>query len=373
MEDLNGGWYRRPAARQWWTEALTDDVRAFHRETAGYAETPLTDVPELAKDLGVGRVFVKDESHRLGMPAFKILGASYAIARALTARYGLGDRAIPLDQLATHAAKDPGLALSAATDGNHGRAVARVASMLGVPADIFVPASITSAAKKGIASEGANLIELDLPYDGVVAEAAARAGRAGPDHIIVQDTAWDGYEEIPRWIEDGYSTLFREIDDQLARADAGPADLVAVPSGVGALAQAAVRHYRCGGQAPVLLTVEPDGAPTLLASLAAGRPVTVPTGSTIMNGLNCGTPSPTAWPFIAAGIDAAVTVSDAASAEAVTDLRAVGIDAGPCGASSLAGVRAALGDPARRESLALSANAVLVLLSTESLQANPLP
>ena len=373
MGNVSGGWYCRPEARQWRTEPLTDDVGAFHREMAGYAATPLAEMPELARELNVGRVFVKDESQRFGMRAFKILGASYAISRVLSARYGEGSRAAPLDRLARHAASDPGLTLSAATDGNHGRAVARVAGLLGVHAEIFVPSSITSAAKQAIASEGAEVIELDLPYDDVVAQAAERARSGGPGHIIVQDTSWDGYEEIPRWIVDGYSTLFHEVDLQLAEAGVRAADLVTAPSGVGALAQAAVRHYRCGAQAPVVLTVEPDHAPALLTSLLAGQPTSVQTQPTIMNGLNCGTPSPTAWPDIAAGVDAAVTVSDEAAAEAVTDLSALGVDAGPCGAASLAGVRAAFGDPARRESLNLSSDAALVLLSTESLAANPIP
>lgn len=375
MRTLAGAWYRRPAARTWRAAPLDDDVLAFHRAMPGYAATRLAEVPSLAAELGVGRVFIKDESHRFGLPAFKILGASYAIARALTARYGLGDRPAPLDRLAEHAAADTGLTLCAATDGNHGRAVARVAALLGVPARVFVPAAITDAAKQAIAAEGAIVVERDLPYDRLVAEAAGQAARGGPNQLIVQDTSWDGYEEIPRWIVAGYSTLFREADEQLAAAGAGrgAAGLVAVPVGVGSLAQAAVRHYRSGAQAPVLLTVEPDHAPGLLASLLSGRQVTVPTRPTIMAGLNCGTPSPLAWPSLMSGVDAAVAVSEAAAAAAVADLRVLGVDAGPCGAAALAGVRAALSDPARRESLALAGDAVVVLLSTESLLANPLP
>ncbi len=375
MENLTGAWYRRPAARTWRTGSLDDSALAFHQAMTGYAPTRLAEVPSLAAELGVGRVFVKDESRRFGLPAFKILGASYAISRALTGRYRLGDRQASLEQLAGYAAADTGLTLCAATDGNHGRAVARVAAVLGVPARVFVPAAITDAAKHAIAAEGAVVVERDLPYDRLVAEAAAQASLGGPGQLIVQDTSWEGYEEIPRWIVDGYSTLFREADEQLAAAGAGSgaADLVAVPAGVGSLAQAAVRHYRSDDHTPVLLTVEPDHAPGLLASLLSGRPVTVPTEPTIMAGLNCGTPSPLAWPSLLSGVDAAVAVSDAAAAAAVADLGVLGVDAGPCGAAALAGVRAALGDPVRRVSLALPADAVVVLLSTESLRANPLP
>ncbi|HEX9065238.1 MAG TPA: pyridoxal-phosphate dependent enzyme, partial [Streptosporangiaceae bacterium] len=211
-----GAWYRRPEARSWRTDSPATSVLAFHRQMAGYAATPLTEVPALAQELNVGRVFVKAESRRFGLPAFKILGASYAIARALSRRYGLGERAAPLAELAGRTAGDGDLRLSAATDGNHGRAVARVAAELGVPAGIFVPAAITSAAKQAIAAEGAALFELELPYDDVVARAAELARAGGAGHLIVQDTSWPGYEEIPRWIADGYSTLFAETDRQLA-------------------------------------------------------------------------------------------------------------------------------------------------------------
>jgi diaminopropionate ammonia-lyase len=371
METLSSTWYHRPAARTWRTDPPGEDALAFHREMAGYAQTPLVELPALAAELNVGRMFVKDESGRFGLPAFKVLGASYAVARALTARYGLGDRPVPLDRLAGQAAADKGLTLYAATDGNHGRAVARVAAILGVPANIFVPAAITSAAKEGIASEGAVVTELDRPYDAVVAEAADQA--RGPDRLLVQDTSWEGYEDIPRWIVEGYATMFREADEQLADAGVGAAWLVAVPVGVGSLAQAAVRHYRSGDRPPVLLSVEPRSAPAVLASLLAGRPVSVSTEQTIMNGLNCGSVSPIAWPYLAGGIDAAVAVTDAAAAEAVRDLGTLGVDAGPCGAASLAGVRAALGDPVRRKSLDSGDGDVAVVFSTESLKANPLP
>jgi len=178
---------------------------------------------------------------------------------------------------------------------------------------------------------------------------------------------------MPLWITDGYSTLFHEADEQLAAAGAGPPGLVAVPVGVGALAYAAVRHYRSGSAAPAapapaptVLSVEPANAPAIISSLHAGRVVTVPTAPTIMAGLNCGTPSATGWPMLQAGLDAAVTVTDGEAARAVRDLQATGVDSGPCGAAALAGVRAL----ARTGALADTA---VLLLSTEGRAANPLP
>lgn len=178
----------------------------------------------------------------------------------------------------------------------------------------------------------------------------------------MQDTAWDGYTEVPGWIVDGYRTLLEEVDEQLGAAP----DLVVVPTGVGSLAEAVVRHHcRPGAPHPGVLAVEPDTAACVLASLAAGSPVAVRTGSTVMAGLNCGTVSGSAWPVLRDGCDAAVAVTDADARRAVADLRRLGVSSGPSGAAALAGVRAALADPDRRAALALPADAAVVLLSTE--------
>lgn len=368
-------WFANPDARGWRTEPLGGDAIAFHRSLPGYAETPLREVPAVADELGVGHVFVKEESGRLGLPAFKILGASYAISRALSARLGEDRRALPLDELRERvAAAGIRPCLIAATDGNHGRAVAHIARLLGLPARVLFPPSVSDAAKRAIADEGAEAIETPGEYDEVVAAGAARAA-ADDDALLVQDTAWPGYEDVPQWIVDGYSTLAVEADAQLAALGVRRLDLVVVPVGVGSLAQAIVRHYRSetGARVPAVLLVEADRAPGLIASLAAGRPLSVPTADTVMTGLNCGTPSTLAWPVLAPGADAVVTVSDTAAATAVRDLEAVGVDAGPCGAATLAGVRTAATSTDRRDALRLGTDAVVLLLSTEGRAANPLP
>ena len=323
---------------------MPTDAREFHRSLPGYAPTPLVEVPGLAAELGVGLVLVKDESARLGLPAFKILGASWACQQVQ--------------------AREPGADLVAATDGNHGRAVARMAAHFGVGATVFVPAVMLPETADRIAGEGATVIRVDGDYDEAVRRAAAHAD-AGPGRALVQDTAWDGYTQVPAWITEGYRTLVQEIDDDLAAAGSA-ADLVAVPVGVGALAEAVVRHYRQpDGPRPGLLSVEPTTAACVLASLLADRPVTVPTEATVMAGLNCGTVSASAWPVLRSGLDAAVAVTDDAALRAVDDLAALGVPSGPCGAATLAGVRAALSHPERRAALQLPADAVLVLLSTE--------
>ena len=211
-------WYSNPGARHWVSGMPAPQVGAFHQSLPGYAPTPLVDLPSLAAELGVGRVLVKDESARLGLPAFKVLGASWACSRVLQSGPAV---------------------LVTATDGNHGRAVARMAAYLKTTATVFVPAVMLPETAAHITGEGATVIRVDGDYDDAVRAAAEHAG-AEPGRALVQDTAWPGYEEVPGWIVEGYDTMLAEVDEQLGRTP----DLVAVPVGVGSLAQAVVAHYR---------------------------------------------------------------------------------------------------------------------------------
>jgi diaminopropionate ammonia-lyase len=354
-------WYVRPAGRAWTCPAAPDAVLPFVRTLPGYAVTPLTDVPPLAAELGVGRVFVKDESRRLGLPAFKALGASWAIAHVVAQRTGTAVTTFAASQAA---ARGLSLTLVTASDGNHGRAVARFAALLGLRAHVLVPAAVPTPAVRAIRDEGAQVTLVAGSYDEAVAQAAVVAAEPGAE--LVQDTAWPGYEQVPALIVEGYSTLLHELDDQLRAAGAVTAALLAVPVGVGSLAQAVVRHARRTGQGPAVLGVEPQTAACVLASLLAGEPVCVPTPGTVMAGLDCGTPSALAWPYLQQGMDAAVAVSDAEATRAAADLRRLGVDAGPCGAASLAGVRAVVHDPHRGAAVGLGTDDVVVLLNTEA-------
>ncbi|MFC6884970.1 MULTISPECIES: pyridoxal-phosphate dependent enzyme [Actinomadura] len=347
-------WYARPEARTWRCPPAPTDVAAFHRSLPGYAPTPLLETPALASELGVAHVFVKDESSRLGLPAFKILGASWGVYRALCRHHD-----VPPDGDLARLTDLPPVRLITATDGNHGRAVAAMARRLGLDSLIYVPNGVHPEARAAIEAEGATLVTLNTTYDKAVRHAASTAG---PSDLLVQDTAWPGYEDVPRWIVEGYSTLFAEIDAQLGTA----ASLIAVPVGVGSLAQAAVTHYRSGPFAPTLLSVEPRSAACVLTALHNDHPTTIPTGATIMAGLNCATPSSIAWPYLRNGLDAAVAITDADAVRAAHDLAALGVPAGPCGAASLAGVRAAL-----QNGLSLPLSSTLILLSTEGTTANP--
>ena len=233
-------WLARPRARSWACGGAAPvrdgQVRAYHASLPGYAPTPLTEVPALAAELGASRVFVKDESARLGLPAFKVLGASWAVRQVL-AGHGPDGAAPPLGLagLRALAAGWPDLVLVTATDGNHGRAVARMARLCGVPARVFVPAVTEPATRAAITGEGAKVVQVAGGYDEAVA-AARQWAQDRPAAALVQDTAWPGYEQVPGWIVEGYSTLFAELDAQLAEIGAGPPALVAVPVGVGSLA-----------------------------------------------------------------------------------------------------------------------------------------
>jgi diaminopropionate ammonia-lyase len=315
----------------------------FHRRLPGYAPTPLLAATGLARRLGIGQLWIKDESARCGLPAFKILGASWAIYRALLARSGgrLGSWS-SLDALRTQLAPLGPLTFAAATDGNHGRAVARMAALLGYGAHIFVPAGTARARINAIAGEGATVTVVPGTYDDAVARAA---GEASPSCLVISDTSWPGYEEVPLWVIEGYATICWEVADELARLGQPGPDLVVVQMGVGALAAAVIQHFR-QADAPGrrILGVEPVSAACVLASLQAGRLIDVPGPHvSIMAGLNCGTPSLIAWPLLAAGLDAVVAIDDERARQAMRELAASGLVAGETGAAGLGGLLALLG------------------------------
>jgi len=360
-----------PGARGW-TCGHRETCQEFHTRLPGYTPTPLRDVPDLARRLGVGTVLVKDESRRLDLPAFKILGASWGSYRALCQRMGEEPHWDSLAELAARVGSFGGLHLVAATAGNHGRAVARMAHWLGLPSTVLVPSVVSDRKAAAIAGEGATVRRTDESYDQAVRMAADLAAQ-DDRYVLVQDTSWPGYEQVPAWIIDGYRTLFAEIDEQVTSRRIDPPDLVVVPVGVGSLLSAAVQHFRVPTgptslTRPALLAVEPTTAACLLTSLRAGSPVVVPTGTTVMEGLNAGTVSSAAWPLLRDGLDAAVAVTDEAALAAGRELGCLGVDAGACGAATLAGVSAVLSGPdgdTVRQALGLTARSTVILVSTD--------
>ena len=272
---------------------------AFHRRLPGYVPTPLVDAPELAARLGVARVLLKVESSRLGLPAFKMLGASWATYRSIVDRLGHEPEWSTIDDLAR--ACDPlrPLSLAAATDGNHGRAVARMAKLLGFGAHIFVPDDMAEARIDAIRSEGAEVTIVHGTYD----DAVARSAQEASDRcLVISDTSWPGYVDPPRRVIEGYATIFTEVDDELDARGLPQPDTVFLCTGVGAFAASGVAHYRNAGRATKLVTVEPADADCVLESLRAGEMVEVPgPHRSMMVGLNCGNASLIAFPVLRSG------------------------------------------------------------------------
>ncbi len=195
-------------------------------------------------------------------------------------------------------------------------------------------------------------------YDDAVERSAEEAG---PRCLVVSDTSWPGYERVPRWVIEGYSTMFWEVDDRLDAAGRPAPDVVVVPVGVGALAAATVNHWCRREDAPTIIGVEPLDANCVMASALAGHLVTVPgPHRSVMAGLNCGRPSPVAWPLVSAGISTLVAVEDEMARQAVRELAAIGVEAGETGAAALAGLTAL-----QSQGAALPHDATVLVVCTE--------
>lgn len=327
MSEIYFNRLRQPAAR---FPFPTRNPLTFHSSIPGYVPTPLRNLPRLAERLGVSRVWVKDESNRFGLPAFKILGASWAAYRCLLDRFGTTpDRARTFDELKSFMNKQGTFSFSTATDGNHGRAVAWMARALGIQAHVFMPKGSASSRVKAIEAEGASVTIVEGSYDEAVEKAADLAGEGV---IVLQDTGYAGYETIPSWIVEGYSTMLWEVEDAWKEEGVQYPTHVFVQIGVGSLAEAVIRHFRVMGTQPVIVGVEPTGAACVMESTKAGKVVTLPGHqNSIMAGLNCGTPSTISFPQLRRGIDCFISIEDEKAMEAMRLFASAGITAGETG------------------------------------------
>ena len=341
-----------------------DSLAQFHHRMPAYAPTLLLDAPALAERFGVGRVVIKAETRRMGLPSFKILGASWATYQAISEHIGHEPEPwVNINELAVNLAHLRPFKLATATDGNHGRAVSFMARLLGFDCHIFVPAGMVRARIEPMEREGATVTVVDGDYDDAVARAAEEASDRC---IIVSDTSWPGYETIPAQVVEGYSTIFSEVDSALDASHIARPDLIVVPMGVGAFMAAAVTHYRSGEQRPIIVGVEPLDANCVQASAMAGEITHVPgPHRSIMVGLNCGRPSLTAWPRLKSGIDWFVSVDDDAARQAMRDLAENAVAAGETGAACLAGLDALMADTEAVASLPDLSNSTILLLVTE--------
>lgn len=291
----------------------------FHKTIPGYASTPLVSLNHLAQKLGVAQVLVKDESKRFGLNAFKALGGSYAMARCLGQRLGWPEEKLTFEALMAPEVREKlgELTFVTATDGNHGRGVAWAARQLGHKSVVYMPKGSAQERLDNIRAQGAQAEITDLNYD----DAVRLADQMGKEHgwILVQDTAWPGYEEIPAWIMEGYTTIAWELFQQLEDLGGQMPTHLFLQAGVGSFAGAMLGSFaaRMGKDCPITCIVEPDQADCLYRSARAAdgklHPVTGEMNS-MMAGLCCGEPCTISWEIIRPGAAAFLSCSDEYSA-----------------------------------------------------------
>lgn len=350
-------------------ECPTKRTLEFHKKIKGYEATPLTCSKKVSKALGVENVWVKDESNRYGLPAFKIMGSSWAIYRLFEERFNINlDDWNNLEELKSIIKNKGELMFVTATDGNHGRGVARIASWFGLAAHIYMPWDSAEVRIKAIESEGAEVTVIDGDYDEAV-EIAAR--EQNQHNWLIQDTAWKGYEKIPTWIIEGYSTIFWEVEQQLRDMNQPSPDLIITQVGCGSLATSVIQFYRHKDRvnAPKIIGVEPTGVGCAMESVKAGKIVTIPGPyNSVMAGLRCGTISSIAWPYLREGIDAYVTVDDDRVFEAMKILAEDGIVSGETGCGGIAGlleIQSVDNGKIFRENFGIDSSSNILVISTE--------
>lgn len=277
-------------------------VRNFHRSIPGYKPTPLRNLDGLSKKLGLSKVFIKDESYRFGLNAFKVLGGSFAIARYLAQKLGKPIEQMPFSVMTSAAVKQQlgDVTFATTTDGNHGRGVAWTAKVLKQKSVVHMPKGSSQFRLDMIRAEGAHADITDMNYDDTVRLTAKESDEHG--WVIVQDTAWEGYEEIPLWIMQGYGTMALEADEQITAEGFEQPTHVFVQAGVGSLAGAIQGYFadRYGAGVKVIV-VEARAADCLYRSAVAndGQPHNVGGDlTTIMAGLACGEPNIIGWKIL---------------------------------------------------------------------------
>ncbi len=299
-------------------------ARAFHQSFPQYAVTPLAKLSNMAGALGLSALAVKDESYRFGLNAFKVLGGSFAMAKYIAQQLNKDVSGTDYNYLTSQKLKDEfGQAtFFTATDGNHGRGVAWAANKLGQKSVVHMPKGSAKTRFDNIAKEGALVTIEEVNYDDCVRMAAKEAAET-PRGVVVQDTAWDGYEEIPAWIMQGYGTMASEAHEQLGQRPTH----VFVQAGVGSLAGAVVGYFAnlYKNNPPKFIVMEAQVADCLYqGALAADGKVRFVEGDlqTIMAGLACGEPNTISWDILKNHVDAFVSCPDWVAAKGMRMLAA---------------------------------------------------
>ena len=349
-------------------------ARAFHAGFSQYTQTPLTSLPGLAKAVGVESIRIKDESYRFGLNAFKVLGGSYALGRYIARTLGEDIKDLPAQRILSEEIRRKlgQLTFVTATDGNHGRGVAWTANQLGQKSVVYMPRGSAQERLDNIRAEGSDASITDLNYDDAVRLADKHAREYG--WVMVQDTAWEGYTDIPLWIMQGYTTMGAEMAEQLPE----PPTHLFLQAGVGSMAGAMAGFFTAlyGEKKPRIIIVEPNKADCLFRTAkAADGTLHNVTGdmNTIMAGLACGEPCSIGWEVLKSCADGFLTVPESAAADGMRILAAPcrGDDpvvSGESGAAAFGAAMNLLLDPNLREmkeQLGLDEHSRLLFISTE--------
>ena len=354
-------------------------ARAFHRSFPQYSITPLAKLDGMAKTQGLGGVYVKDASYRFGLHAFKVLGGSFAMGRYIAQQMGRDVGEMTYEYLTSPAFREEfGQAtFFTATDGNHGRGVAWAANKLGQKAVVHMPKGSSQSRFDNIAKEGAKVTIEEVNYDDCVRIAAAEA--AETEHgVVVQDTAWEGYEEIPAWIMQGYGTMANEAADQLRQVSVNRPTHVFVQAGVGSLAGAVVGYFTnlYPNDPPKFVVMEARAADCLYQGAVAGDGDPRIVGGdlqTIMAGLACGEPNIISWDILRNHVSAFVSCPDWVSAKGMRmlsapvkgDPRVISGESGAVGMGLLSTIMQDEDYKELREYLELDQSSQVLMFSTE--------
>lgn len=350
----------------------------FHSGLPGYAPTPLVSREALAEKLGVGKLWIKDESKRFGLNAFKALGGSYAMGQYLAQKQGEPLETLSFEELCSPQAKRAlgEVTFVTATDGNHGRGVAWAARLLGQKAVVYMPKGSAQERLENIRAQGAQAEITEYNYD----DAVRLADRMGKEHgwVLVQDTAWPGYEEIPAHIMQGYTTLAREIAVQLEEMGEEKPTHLFLQAGVGSFAGAALGYFTAlwGDERPVTVIVEPDRADCLFRSAKADDgTLHFVTGdmNSMMAGLCCGEPCTISWEILNAYADGFISCDDFYSARGMRllgrpegeDSAVISGESGAVSTGVLEGIMTEARLESLRQALGLNEHSRVLLVSTE--------
>lgn len=376
---LNDVSKREKASLDFINEEVVNNAQKFHSSFEQYEPTPLVELKNLANLLGVKNIYIKDESYRFGLNAFKVLGGSFAIAKYIAEKIGVDISELPAERLVSDEVKEKlgDVTFVTATDGNHGRGVAWAAEQLGQKCVVVMPDGSAIERRDKIRAHGAKCDIMEgMNYD----ECVKYANNYAEEHngVMVQDTAWEGYEKIPTWIIQGYATMAKEAKDQLEEQNEVPTHIFA-QAGVGSFATGVTGYFSSvfqGDKKPFIGVIEPEQANcNYKTAKADDGEIHNVTGemNTIMAGLACGEPVTVGWPVLNSYADAFLSVPDKAAARGMRilgnplndDKRVISGESGAATLGALSEILQRDDLESIKKDLKLDENSVILLFSTE--------